>query len=175
MFIPGVNIIFDATKMPFKNQSVKNITMRGVLHHLNDPFAFFEECERVLQSGGRIIINEPYISPFSYIGYKYLHFENCDYSWQTEFKKGQPFMDCNSALPTIIFKKKLPYFKNTFPKLQIIHTNYHTFFIYFLTGGYSYPALIPNRLFNIFISIEKGLRPLRKLLANIMFIVIEKS
>lgn len=174
LFFPGIDLVSDCLEMPFKNQSIKNIVLKGVLHHINNPFVFFRECERVLQADGRIIINDAYISPFSYFVFKFIHFENFSYSWQLGFKKGQPLMDCNTALATILFKRRLSDFKKTFSKFQIVHTNYHTFFIYLLTGGYSYPALIPDRLFNAFMYIEKVLKPLRKVLANNMFIVIEK-
>lgn len=175
LHIPGIDLVFNALEMPFKDRSIRTIVLTGVLHHIHKPFVFFKECERVLKEGGRIIINDPYVSPFSYVIFKWVHFENCDYSNQLEFEKGQPLMDCNLALTTIIFKKRLSDFKNAFPRLQVIHTDCNTFFIYMLSGGFSYPALIPSELFNMFMWLEKALRPLRKALASNFFIVIEKK
>ena len=173
--LPGVDIICDATDMGFKNGSIGNILLRGVLHHINDPMKFFEECNRVLCQGGRVIINDPYISPFSYFINKYLHFEPCDLTADWKFEKGKPLMDCNLAMGTIIFKKRISEFREKYPQLKIIHTNYHSFFIYLLSGGYSYPSFIPTWSFNFFMGIEKLLDPFRLLLANIVFIVIEKE
>ncbi|MCP4625194.1 MAG: class I SAM-dependent methyltransferase [bacterium] len=173
--VSNLDIVMDGLAIPFKNGSINNIVLRGVLHHIHDPFAFFEECERILQDGGRIIINDPYISPFSFLINKYIHFEHCDYSWQLKRNKGQPLMDCNLALASIIFKKRIHDFTQTFPNLNIIHTNRHTYFIYLLTGGYSYPSLIPTCFFETAMIFEKLLSPFRNLLANILFIVLEKQ
>ena len=173
--VPGIDVVCNATQLPFREGSLKNIVLRGVLHHIHDPILFFEECVRALADGGRIIINDPYISPFSYFIYKYITFEFFDPKADWKFDKGQPLMDCNSAMATIIFKKRLAEFKKRLPRLKIVHTNYHTFFIYLLTGGYSYPALIPSWMFGPVMAIERLLKPLRMLLSSVLFIVLEKS
>ena len=84
-------------------------------------------------------------------------------------------MDCNTAMATIIFKKRLADFKERFPQLKIVHTNYHTFFIYMLTGGYSYPTFIFSWMFGPVMAIERLLSPLRMLLSTVIFIVLEKN
>jgi len=173
--VPGIDVVCSATQLPFREGSLKNIVLRGVLHHIHDPILFFEECGRALAEGGRIIINDPYISPFSYFIYKYITFEFFDPKADWKFDKGQPLMDCNSAMATIIFKKRLAEFKKRLPRLKIVHTNYHTFFIYLLTGGYSYPALIPSWMFGPVMAIERLLKPLRMLLSSVLFIVLEKD
>ncbi len=61
--VPGVDVVCNSTQLPFREGSLKNIVMRGVLHHIYDPILCFEECERTLAVGGRIIMNDPYISP----------------------------------------------------------------------------------------------------------------
>jgi SAM-dependent methyltransferase len=173
--VQGIDIVCDGTSLPFKTESLKNIVMRAVLHHIHDPAAFFAECSRVLSAGGRIIIHESYISPFSYFVYKYLHFEHCALSDRWGFEKGQPLMDCNLATATNIFKRTLPEFKKMFPKLQLIHMDYDTYFAYVLSGGYSYPSAIPNWAFDAYMGFERLLSPLKKLLANMTLIIIEKS
>lgn len=173
--VPGVDVVCNSTQLPFREGSLKNIVMRGVLHHIYDPILCFEECERTLAVGGRIIMNDPYISPFSHFIYKYISFEFFDPNADWKFERGQPLMDCNLAMGTIIFKKRLDDFKKRFPQLKIAHTNYHTFFIYLLTGGYSYPSLIPKWMFGPVMTIERFLKPLRMLLSSILFIVLEKS
>ena len=172
--VSGIDVVCDATELPFRDGSLKNIVLQGVLHHIYDPILFFKECERALAKGGRIIINDPYVSPFSYFIYKYITFEFFDPKADWKFDKGQPLMDCNSAMATIIFKKRLAEFKKRLPQLKIVHTNYHTFFIYLLTGGYSYPALIPSRMFGPVMAIERLLKPLRMLLSSVQFVVLEK-
>lgn len=172
---PGLDIVFDALHLPFKSGVVGNIAMKWVLHHISDPISFFKEAERVLKAGGRIVLFEPYISPFSYLIYRYIHFEHCDYShcW-SKHNKG-PLLKNNQAIPTIIFKKCLSEFQEEFPQLRIIKRDYLSFLIYWLTGGYSYRALLPMRLLGFAIGVEKLLSPLRKFLASFMLVVIEKA
>ena len=44
------------------------------------PKAFFREAARVLRPGGRIVAVEPWVTPFSYFVYRFLHIEGCDLS-----------------------------------------------------------------------------------------------
>ncbi len=173
--IPGVDLVCDATEAPFNDGELTNIMMRGVLHHIHDPIRFFKECSRILKPGGRIIINDTIVTPFSYVIYKYLHFEHFDYTADWKFKKGQPLMDCNLALPSIIFKKKYNDFIEMFPEFSVTYKEYHTYFIYLLMGGYSYPSLVPGWAFDMFMKFEALLFPARKILANMVTIVIEKK
>jgi len=173
--VPGLDLVCDGTALPFADGSLRNILLRGVLHHIHDPITFFEECRRVLAVGGRIIINDPVITPFSYLINRFVHFEYCDPNADWRFKRGQPLMDCNLAMASIIFERKSDEFRRLFPEFEIIHTRRHDFMLYLLTGGYSFPALIPNWAFPLAQGVEWILSPLHSLLANIIFIVIEKK
>lgn len=45
--------------LPFDAQSFDHILVRDVVHHLEHPARFFDECARVLAPGGRIDVLEP--------------------------------------------------------------------------------------------------------------------
>jgi len=41
---------------------------------------FLLEAQRILLPGGRLILVEPWVTPFSYFIYRYIHQEDCDLS-----------------------------------------------------------------------------------------------
>jgi SAM-dependent methyltransferase len=179
---PWINIVCDATSMPFKEESIHSLMLIDVLHHLGDIQSFFREVERVLKINGRLIMLEPYISPLSFFIYRCFHQEpvvfNVDVfakrSSDIQNHKKEPF-DSNSAIPTILFKREEKRFKVEYPRLQIIKKDLLTFFLYPLSGGIKHRSFIPNWSFSIIGFIEKLMRPVAKLFAFRIFIVIEKT
>jgi SAM-dependent methyltransferase len=55
---------------PFAAASFDNIATFDVLHHLERPRLFFQEAERVLRLGGRIVMVEPAITPLNGLFYR---------------------------------------------------------------------------------------------------------
>lgn len=51
-------IIFDETPIPYKNESVKFITLNYVLHHVEEPDKLLEDIYRILKPGGIFIVGE---------------------------------------------------------------------------------------------------------------------
>jgi len=47
------------TQLPFPNESFNFVTMLAVLEHINDEVKILNECKRVLQPGGGILITVP--------------------------------------------------------------------------------------------------------------------
>lgn len=67
----------DAQRLPFAAGVFDAVLALDVVHHLADPARFFSECVRVLASGGRIAVVEPWVTPLSYPIYKWVHEERC--------------------------------------------------------------------------------------------------
>lgn len=58
---PNVNIVADAHKIPFPNDSFDYIFANALLEHVKNPFIVVSEMRRVLKKGGDIIINVPFL------------------------------------------------------------------------------------------------------------------
>ena len=59
---PWLDLVADAQRLPFPNESLGNVVMLDVLHHVEWPLLFLRETARVLRPGGRIVMIEPAIT-----------------------------------------------------------------------------------------------------------------
>jgi len=174
---PWLDKVFDAHKMPFKNRSVSNLVMVDVFHHLADPVKFLHEAHRVLRKGGRLLMIEPYPSPFSLLVYKLFHPEpfifDFDYFNLKDSKVKKPW-DSNQAIPYLIFFKHPNLFSSIFQKeFGILKKERFSFFTYPLSGGFENIQLIPISMKIIFDTLERVLSPLSKYLAFRCYVVLE--
>lgn len=170
----GIDRVFSATKIPFKNNSVSAFLMMDVLHHIKNPEKALREMERCLKPGGKIVMIEPYKSLWGGFIYKYLHHEHFDpdASWKVA-GKGR-MSGSNTALPWIIFVRDRKIFEKKFPNLKIQRVAPHTPFLYLLSGGLTKPQLLPTRAYPIAQLLEKSLAPLNSLLGMFVTIELEK-
>ena len=177
VYEPWLDAVMDAHAIPLKEESLDNIVLFDVLHHLAAPVVFFHEVERVLRVEGRAIMMEPYVSWLSFPVYRFLHAEGMKWDAdpfrdQTSERKG-PFAG-NQAIPTLIFQKKREKFLEAFPRLKIIHEQAMDVFLYPLSGGFHQPSLCPLFLWGFLERLERLLNPLGSVLAFRLFIVLEK-
>ncbi len=60
----NVDIIADATKLPFENESVDAVVCDNVLEHTPRPHDVVKEILRVLKKDGRVYIATPFVIPY---------------------------------------------------------------------------------------------------------------
>ncbi len=169
-----VDKIFYAQNMPFENESVAGIFMTDVFHHIPDSAAFLKEANRVLMTGGRMVMSEPAKTIFGKFIYKNFHHEpfNTDGDWF--IPESGPMSGSNQALPYIVFIRDRDKFEREFPSLKIKEIRYHTPLRYLLSGGVSKKQMVPDFTFNFFKWIENILLKISKEFAMFATIVIEK-
>lgn len=61
---PEVDLIADATRLPFADETVDVVVSLAVLEHVKDPDAFLREAQRVLKPAGCIITGVPFLQGF---------------------------------------------------------------------------------------------------------------
>jgi len=175
--VPWCDLALDAHRLPFGAETLSNIILFDVLHHLENPALFLEEAQRVLSDNGRIILMEPYISPASYPIYKWLHPEPVDlkadpFEIVTNDPDRKPF-DANQAIPTLMFKTHRKNFEEKYPNLYIYHMEKIGTIIYPLTGGYGKLSLLPARMYNALRWLEQKTKRLADVMAFRMLVVLE--
>lgn len=183
VWCPWLDAVADAQKLPFQTASVANIFGVDMLHHVAAPMTFLREAQRVLVSGGRLILVEPWVTPFSYFIYRFFHQEECDLSARPwELAEAQPpsdkkAFDGNQAIPYLLFGKR--HRSQTFgslPGLTPLAIEPFCLFSYLLSMGFKPMSLLPEFFYPAVSKIERATLPLwRRLAALRVFLALEKS
>lgn len=173
-----LDLCFDAHVMPFENESVSNLILVDVLHHLSNPVKFLHEAKRVLKNKGRIVLLEPFPSPYSLWIYKRFHPEpfvfDVDYYSKPDVGQKDPW-ESNQAIPYLIFFKEKNKFEEIFGNVfNMLKKKKLSFILYPASGGFENKAMIPDSMIPAFQLIEKILAPAASLLAFRCYVVIEK-
>ena len=178
VFEPWLDAVMDAHAIPFKEESLDNIVLFDVLHHLTAPAVFFHEVERVLRPKGRALLMEPYVSWLSYPVYRFLHAEGMKWNMDPfldQSAEGKEPFEGNQAVPTLMFQKQKKKFLEMFSRLRIVHEETMDVLLYPLSGGFHQRSFCPLILWRFLEGMEKLLRPLNRYLAFRLFLVLEKS
>lgn len=178
---PGIDVVADAQRMPFKDRSFSGIVMLDVLHHIERPLEFLHEAARVLEPGGRLAMLEPSMTPVAGWFYDHIHEEPVD-------MKADPFapvvhnpdrdpFDANIALPHLLFgsEETRSRVEATIPSLKVHSVNWQSLLAYPMSGGFQKWTMIPSWLVRPVLAFENALPTwLHKLFSFRMMIVLER-
>ncbi|MCW5876534.1 MAG: class I SAM-dependent methyltransferase [Anaerolineales bacterium] len=174
--VSGIRLITDAQKLPTAAGSLQGIVMINVLHHIPDAAVFFRQATRCVQPGGKVVLIEPWLTPWSRFIYTHLHHEPLDDridNWQID---GQgPLSAANSALPWIIFHRDLAVFKERFPEWHVQEIKPIMPFRYLVSGGVSLRNLMPEFSFGLWGLLETVLKPFSHQLSMFAVITLQKG
>jgi SAM-dependent methyltransferase len=163
----------------FKKNSISNIILIDVFHHLQFPGLALKEIHRVLIKNGRIIMVEPAMGFIPRIIYKIFHYEpngfNLKINWNDTPKKIPSLNQYFAAqsLPWRAFFLKELNLRSNY-KIKLIKP--FSDFAFLLSGGYSYKAFYPKFLYSLIKLIDKILTSISiKIFSARMLIVLEKN
>ena len=143
---PWLDIVCSAYSMPFNNSSVSHLVLFDVFHHLERPNAFFKEARRVLTNGGRVIIFEPYISASSMAIYRLLHHEPIAWKMLINYSDSAPLEDCYYAAQGNATRLFFRFETEEWLKgWKVFYKQRIVSFSYLFSGGYSKPAIYPEK------------------------------
>lgn len=175
---PGLDRVLDAENMDFPDSSVRVFFGQNCFHHFPRPARFFEELERVLVSGGGVILLEPYYGPFAaFLFQRMFSTEGYDKdfpSWETPATG--PMNGANQALSYIVFERDRAEFERRFPRLRIVHQETcNNYLKYLFSGGLNFRQLWPNWAAPLLSMLQMLLSPLSRWLALHHVVVIRKE
>ena len=137
---PWLDVVCDAQRLPFADNSFSNIVMMDVLHHIENPVRALTEARRVLRPNGRLIACEPAITPLSGIFYRLMHSEPVDMSANPlrdgPITAGRDPFDSNQAVPTLLIGRFRNALKQAVPELELVSVDFFSFLAYPLSGGF---------------------------------------
>jgi SAM-dependent methyltransferase len=156
----GIDVVLDGAAIPLADETLHAIVMLDVLHHIAQPRQFFSEASRVVQSGGGIVMIEPWVTRWSTFVYSRLHHEPFrPDAREWEFPSTGPLSGANGALPWILFERDRNRFETEFPEWTIARIEPLMPFRYLLSGGSSMRSLMPNWSFELWRAFERALHP----------------
>jgi len=172
---PGVQIVADARHLPFPDAALRAIVFTDVLHHMPDVRKFFAEASRCLRIGGKVLMIEPWVSPWSRLIYTRLHHEPfhpeaADWS----FPSTGPLSGANGALPWMVFVRDREKFEREFPLLTIEEIRPFLPFRYLVSGGVGMRSLMPGFTHPAWKNLERMLEPGMSKLAMFALVSLRK-
>jgi SAM-dependent methyltransferase len=172
---PWIDVVCSAYSLPFKDESVSNIFMFDVFHHLERPMAFLKEAHRALAKKGRLVMIEPYISLFSYPVYGLLHHE--EIGWFKEIDLSENRLEVSKYYAAQGNATRLFFKTNTdriINQWKVIEKKRFACMSYILSGGYSKPSFYPVRFYNLMKRLDAVLSAVPSLFAARCLVVLEK-
>ena len=128
-----------AESIPLKSQSLDFIIVNQTLHHISYPTLFFGEASRLLRSGGRLIILEPYTSLAMKCALIIMRHEGFN-DFSDPLSRSVPSSDpndpwsANNSIARILFgKEKIG--SQKIPGFVMVHSRYAEFLTFLNSGG----------------------------------------
>ena len=173
---PFVDLVADGMRLPVADGSLSNLLVIDLLHHLADPHVFFDEADRVLRPGGRILAIEPYITPLSWLAYRMMHHEDI---WLKGYQKPTVRKDPwqgNLAMANVVFGRQLGQWSVRHPRLSVMCRRHFSVLDFQLAAGYKPYALVPWRgLYDVCLKLDRLFDPLGAVIGFRVLLVIEKQ
>ncbi len=175
-YCSGVRVVADGQQLPFADGALRGILMTNVLHHIPNVREFFREALRCLRPHGKILMIEPWVTPWSRFVYTHFHHEPFDpetADWS--FAANGPLSSANGALPWIIFDRDREKFRAEFPGLLIEQVHPFMAFRYLVSGGVAMRSLMPGFTHSLWAGLERALDSQMSRLGMFAFVSVVKS
>jgi SAM-dependent methyltransferase len=174
-----IDLVGDAYHLPFPNDSVSDLILIDVLHHLRYPGTALAEFHRVLLPGGRVIIFEPFVrSILGFIVYGLFHHESLGmftpiqwFYFDQSHISLQSYYTAQANASRIFFTKR---FKDYLSMWKVKNIRRFSALTYVLSGGYSGPQLFPDAAYPIVRFFDKICEPAPLLFATRLLLYLEK-
>jgi hypothetical protein len=147
---PWIDQVENAYQLSFTDESVSDLILTDVFHHLKYPGTALKEFSRILRKGGRVIMLEPCVSALGLLVYGLLHDEpiavtkeiewNAPAGWSPE-QIGYYAAQGNASR---IFVEKR--FRHQLDGWQTIKTRRFSAIAYVASGGFSKPQFYPTSM-----------------------------
>ena len=166
---PWNEVVADAESLPFRTGAADAVLGLDIVHHLARPRAFFAEAARILRPGGRLAVVEPWVTPLSFVVYRFFHQEACrvpadEWAPFAASAGDKDLFDGNAETPRAIVRRtsegEWRRLGLTSPRTELLNG-----LAYLLTLGFRRASLLPARAAPAAMWVDERLRALAPLLA----------
>ena len=176
---PWIDKVENAYQLSFGNESVSDLILFDVFHHLEYPGTALDEFCRVLKKKGRVIIFEPGMSLMGLIVYGLMHHEPVALFNKIKWKFGHGtdpvtlgYYSAQGNANRIFGKKKYAHLLSDW---KIVNIQKRSSIAYVLSGGYSRKQWYPDSWLPLLTGLERILDLVPCLFATRMIVVLEKQ
>lgn len=175
---PWIDQIENAYKLSFADESISDLILTDVFHHLRYPGTALQEFARVLRKGGRVIMLEPYMSALGLLVYGIPHDEPIAIINKIKWEAPEGWSPENIDYYAAQGNATRIFVGNTFRSELIdwhkIKTMRLSATAYVASGGFSKPQLYPTSMFPLIKKLEKVFDLFPTLFATRLLVILEK-
>ncbi len=175
---PWIDQVENAYQLSFADDSISDLIMTDVFHHLKYPGTALQEFHRVLRRGGRVIMLEPAVSLLGLLVYGAMHSEPIAVTRKIEWlaPEGWSAADVDyyaaQGNATRVFMRKK--YRSLLQQWNWIETTRLSALAYAASGGFSGPQLYPRSVLMLIKGVERVLDLFPSLFATRLLIILEK-
>lgn len=176
---PWIDQVENAYGLSFADDTVSDLILTDVFHHLKYPGRALQEFHRVLRKGGRVIMLEPHVSVLGLLIYGAMHSEPIALTQTIEWLPPQGWSpedidyyaaQGNATRVFVLGKGSRSELKD-WKKVETIRLSA---LAYAASGGFSGPQLYPKSILMLIKGLEKILDVFPSLFATRLLIILEK-
>ncbi len=175
---PWLDQTENAYALSFGDETVSDLILFDVFHHLRYPGTALKEFRRALRPGGRVLVFDPFISLLGLVVYGLLHKESIH--WRQEIEWYAPagwdphqvdYYAAQGNATRVFFSRITP---RLFKDWTIVTRKRYSAFSYVASGGYSGPQLYPDSFYPKMRALDGWLDNISAAFATRILAVIEK-
>ena len=175
---PWIDQVENAYALSFADESVSDLVLTDVFHHLRYPGTALQEFYRALRKGGRVIMLEPHLSALGLLVYGALHQEPIALTRKIEWlapdgwsAEDIDYYAAQGNATRIFIGNKFNSQLKDWQKLETIRLSA---LAYAASGGYSGPQLYPKSILLLIKGLEKVFDLFPSLFATRLLVILEK-
>lgn len=176
---PWIDRVENAYELTFGNNSISNLILFDVLHHLEYPGTALIEFKRVLNKGGRIIIFEPAMSFLGKIVYGAFHHEPAALKKEIKWEASSDFNPGSAGYYAAQGNASRIFYKERYLKYlhdwSIIYRKRISSLAYVCSGGYGKPQLYPGFMMPLMDLFDKFFNLFPAFFAIRLLVVLQKK
>lgn len=174
---PWLDQCENAYSLSFGDKSVANIILFDVFHHLRYPGRAFQEFQRVLIPGGRVIIFDPCVSLLGMVVYGLLHHEPVALRDPITWHAPEGWTPQDDSYYAAQGNAYRAFFRSDvstlLPGWRVVERRRMSAISYVASGGYSKPQLYPDSAYRVLRLVDSVCDLLPALFATRLFVVLE--